>query len=284
MNNSTQQFEQTLKALQYIEDHLTDPICIEDISRHVNYSLFHFSRVFNAVCMISPYAYLMRRRISEAAKQVVETRRRLTDIALDYGFQSSEVFSRSFRRLFSATPSELRKKKYIDSRFLLPAVTEIQLEKWQQYRNIQVQKDEWPFCHACGILDRNDGSSQALTTAWEELSQQVALHQPLSILYFPHQWETLGQYVFTGLCEPIEPASRPHWFVEKQIPAQFAVSTRSEVPIQEIQTYLAYLSAVWFPISSFQSIYPFVICLFQNSLTSATLYIPVIHKENHDVL
>jgi AraC family transcriptional regulator len=283
MNITPQQFEQTLKALQYIEDHLTDPICIEDISRHVNYSLFHFSRVFNAVCMISPYTYLMRRRITEAANQVINSRRRLTDIALDYGFQSSEVFSRSFRRLFNAAPTELRKDQYIDSRLLLPPVTENQLKKWQHFRNIRMQKDEWQPCTASGLLTRSTNPGTTIKQEWQEMNQQYApgQNQPcLSILYFPKQWESKGNYLFSGFHYEQQPEDQPPWFVQRQISAQIAISTKSILTVEDVPAYLAYLSAVWFPISSYQPLFPYAICLFQKGLTSVKLYLAVHNKED----
>jgi AraC family transcriptional regulator len=284
MKFTTQQFEQTLKALQYIEDHLTDPICIEDISTHVNYSLFHFSRVFNAVTMISPYTFLMRRRITEAANQVINTHRRLTDIAMDYGFQSSEVFSRSFRRLFNTSPSDLRKQKYIDSRQLLPAISANQLQNWQRFRSIPLQKDEWQPSHAFGIQTRSTETTAILEKTRSEIEQQVsppANQTLLSVLYFPEQWESQGSYIFSGLQTEQPPQHIPPWFVEKQIPDQFALSTKADLPIADVAGYLAYLSAVWFPISSYHPVYPFVICVHQNKTSTVKLYIPVRSKEDH---
>lgn len=283
MKFTTQQFEQTLKALQYIEDHLTDPICIEDISTHVNYSLYHFSRVFNAVVMISPYTYLMRRRITEAANQVISTKRRLTDIAMDFGFQSSEVFSRSFRRLFNATPSQLRKGKYIDSRMLLPCIREDQLQNWQYYGSIPLQKDKWQSCHAFGIQNRTDDPGSSLEQLQSELQEQYAPSQKqigLSVLYFPDQWENQGNYIFNGFLTSQTPNNLPPWFVEKYIPKQLAISTKSSLPIGDIPAFLAYLSAVWFPISSFLPVYSSVICMHQDSKTSVKLYIPVNNKQD----
>ena len=284
MKFTTQQFEQTLKALQYIEDHLTDPICIEDISTHVGYSLFHFSRVFNAVTMISPYTFLMRRRITEAANQVINTGRRLTDIAMDYGFQSSEVFSRSFRRLFNAAPSELRKQKYIDSRLLLPAITTEQLKLWQHFRRINLQKDKWQSCHAIGIQIRSSEAAASLEQIYLEMQQQAPSTQDqscISVLYYPNQWERKGQYIFSGFQTKQSPPHLPPWFVEKQISTQFALSTKSELPIADIPAYLAYLSAVWFPISSYIPIYSCMIYLHQTNAASGKLYIPVCSKEDN---
>ncbi|MBI9050582.1 MAG: AraC family transcriptional regulator [Anaerolineaceae bacterium] len=284
MKPSPQQFEQIAKSLQYIEDHLTEPICIEDISQHVNYSLYHFSRVFNAVTLISPYTYLIRRRISEAAIQVVHTRRRLTDIAVDYGFQSSEVFARSFRRLFNAPPSELRKKKVLDSRLLLSALPGDQLNDWQDFHNISLKKEQSQTLTAYGLLTHCDGTPQALEDIWREMHQQYqppGNSQKIGIRFFPAQWEKKGIYYFNGYQFNDHLADLPPWFVQKEIPAQDMLMPTASISAQHTTSFLQYLSSVWFPISSYQAKLPFVIETYSNNDSEVQLMIPAQNKAGH---
>jgi AraC-like DNA-binding protein len=101
--------ESVLRAAERVEERLGDPIGVEDLARAACYSPFYFSRLFVQATGHSPYDYLMRRRVAAAAEEVVGGDRSLTGIALDYGFEAPDSFSRAFRRCFGLLPSEARK-------------------------------------------------------------------------------------------------------------------------------------------------------------------------------
>jgi len=101
--------ESVLRAVDYVEDHLGDPVGVEDLARAACYSPFYFSRLFVQATGHSPYDYLMRRRVAAAAEEVVGADRSLTEIALDYGFEAPDSFSRAFRRCFGLLPSDARR-------------------------------------------------------------------------------------------------------------------------------------------------------------------------------
>lgn len=106
-------------ALDFIEQHLREDICVEDMAASCGYSLFHFIRLFNQCVHHTPYDYLIRRRLAGTAGELLHTRRRLIDIALDYRFQNAETFSRVFHRVFGLQPSRVRKQGWLDSRLIL---------------------------------------------------------------------------------------------------------------------------------------------------------------------
>lgn len=99
------------RAIQYIEGHLTAPASIEDVAAVVGYSRAHFSRTFLAVTGITPVAYLRKRRLTEAARELATSPKRILDIALDYQFQSQEAFTRSFKQEFGVSPGFYRMQK-----------------------------------------------------------------------------------------------------------------------------------------------------------------------------
>ena len=110
-------------AIEFIEKHLRDEISVGDIATSAGYSLYHFIRVFNQIVHHSPYDYLMRRRLSEAALELLTSERRIIDISLDYCFQNHETFSRAFKRMFAIQPSQWRLKESAQNRLLLPCLT-----------------------------------------------------------------------------------------------------------------------------------------------------------------
>ena len=123
------------KAIDYIEANLKEEISVFDVSKAVGYSLFHFIRLFESCTGHSPKDYLLRRRITEAVKEIQGTDKKLIDIAYDYQFGTPETLSRSFKRILGINPKEIRKQFQIPSQYFL---TPINLESL--YHTINVQK------------------------------------------------------------------------------------------------------------------------------------------------
>jgi AraC family transcriptional regulator len=103
-----------LEAVDFIEENLQESLSVSDVADAVGYSLYHFSRTFNAVIKHSPYDYIMRRRLSESARELLTTEKKIITIALDYQFNNPETYSRAFRRMFGILPSQARKNKTVN--------------------------------------------------------------------------------------------------------------------------------------------------------------------------
>lgn len=99
------------QAITHLESHLTAPTSIEAAAAQVGYSRYHFSRLFLTVTGITPVAYLRKRRLTEAARELATSSKRILDIALDYQFQSQEAFTRSFKQEFGVSPGLYRVQK-----------------------------------------------------------------------------------------------------------------------------------------------------------------------------
>lgn len=99
------------KSIDYIEDNLKEKITIEDLARISFFSVFHFHRIFHAVVGDPVMEYIRKRRLSNAAQDLLEPSKRITDIAYDYFFNSHDTFTRAFKRLYSISPGEYRKNK-----------------------------------------------------------------------------------------------------------------------------------------------------------------------------
>ncbi len=94
------------KAINYIEDHLLEDISIEDIAKQANSSAFHFQRTFTILTDVTVGEYLRRRRLTLAAKELMNTNDKIIDLALKYGYDTPEAFSKAFRRQHGITPSD----------------------------------------------------------------------------------------------------------------------------------------------------------------------------------
>ena len=95
-------------AAAYIEDNLTLSFTAKDIADHIHYSSFYFQRVFRDTCGMSVGEYVRRRRLSRAAVELVRTDIRILDLAVKYGYDSPDSFTRAFTKFHGSTPSEVR--------------------------------------------------------------------------------------------------------------------------------------------------------------------------------
>ena len=96
-------------ALEYIERNLDTALNIDDISKVACSSRYHFQRIFYALTGFTVTQYIRNRRLSLAAEELVATDKRVIDIALKYGYESPEAFTKAFKRLHGISPSALKK-------------------------------------------------------------------------------------------------------------------------------------------------------------------------------
>jgi len=97
------------RAIDYTEAHLMESIDYEAVAKEACSSAFHFQRVFSILCGFSLGDYIRMRRLSLAASDLIRTGDRVIDIALKYGYETPESFSRAFARFHGVTPTEARR-------------------------------------------------------------------------------------------------------------------------------------------------------------------------------
>lgn len=97
------------RAIDHIEDNITEEIDIEEIASKAYSSTFHFQRVFGILCGMSPGDYIRMRRLSLAGEELSKGNAKIIDIALKYGYDTPESFSRAFTRFHGVSPSEAKK-------------------------------------------------------------------------------------------------------------------------------------------------------------------------------
>jgi AraC family transcriptional regulator len=110
------------KALWYIESHSAAPLTLGDVAEASGLSRFHLSRVFPAATGHSVFAYLRGRRLTEAARTLVDGAPDILAVALDAGYGSHEAFTRAFRDFLGLTPEEVRARRDLDNLPLLEAI------------------------------------------------------------------------------------------------------------------------------------------------------------------
>ena len=84
-------------------------ITIVDLSRYVGTNRTYLSKFINSVYGISFRNWIAELRIEEAKKQLVDTNKPLSEVAIGLGFSSSSTFSRTFAQITGLTPNTYRK-------------------------------------------------------------------------------------------------------------------------------------------------------------------------------
>ncbi|MFB5760443.1 AraC family transcriptional regulator [Paenibacillus medicaginis] len=98
-------------AMSYIEANLAGEIDLKEAARLACCSEYHFRRMFSFLAGLSLSEYIRRRRLTLAALELHNSEHvKIIDLAIKYGYDSPDSFSRAFQSLHSITPTEARKK------------------------------------------------------------------------------------------------------------------------------------------------------------------------------
>jgi AraC family transcriptional regulator len=92
----------------YVESSLADDLDVTMMADVVQLSPAHFARAFAATVGMTPFRYVMTRRLACARELLERTHRPALDIALDVGFKTPSHFTSRFRREFGVTPRAIR--------------------------------------------------------------------------------------------------------------------------------------------------------------------------------
>ena len=109
MKNST--VMSVTKVISYIESHLDRQLNLNTVSKAVHYSKYHLHRMFVQTVGMTLHDYVLRRRLTEAAKLLVFSHKPIIEIALICGYESQQAFSVMFKHMYKTTPAEYRKNR-----------------------------------------------------------------------------------------------------------------------------------------------------------------------------
>lgn len=96
------------EAISHLESNYCDPIQLDELVGISRMSKRSFLRAFEAAVGCTPIAYLIRLRVSRAAKMLSETNDQVTKIAYAVGFNDSNYFTRQFRKHYGVSPRAYR--------------------------------------------------------------------------------------------------------------------------------------------------------------------------------
>lgn len=97
-------------AIEYMEENITDRLEINDIASKAYVSAFHFQRIFSILCGYTVAEYIRNRRLTLAGQKLAVSNERIIDIALEFGYDSPDSFTRAFTRFHGISPSAAKEK------------------------------------------------------------------------------------------------------------------------------------------------------------------------------
>ena len=106
-------------AILYIQQHYTEPVTLDNIADSIHVSKSECCRCFKRAVNITPFEYLMRYRILQAAEKILQNDREMTSIselATSVGFNNTSYFNKLFKKYFDCTPTEYRKMSQTEHR------------------------------------------------------------------------------------------------------------------------------------------------------------------------
>ena len=249
------------KAIDYIEEHITEPTDYARAAKEACSSPFNFQRVFALLCGYTLGDYVRMRRLTLAGEELLSTDAKVIDVALKYG--SPESFSRAFTRFHGVSPSAVRKGAAIRSfsricvKLILTggSIMEYRIEKKQAAKIICRRREftkpgddytnrEIPeFWNECG----RDGSIQKLCGYIKDSAQFKGL---LGVCFSTEMTDSGFPY---GIGAEYDGESDPQDFEIVEIPAYtYAVFTvRGRMPDAFRETYRK-ICTEFFPQSGYE--------------------------------
>ena len=92
----------------FVEHHLADKISVAQLADMNHMSRGHFNELFIKQTGISPYQFILKKRLEVAHELIVTTRKPLSLIAEQVGFSSQSALTHAFAKHFGYAPRQLR--------------------------------------------------------------------------------------------------------------------------------------------------------------------------------
>ncbi|MEE6184349.1 AraC family transcriptional regulator [Bacillus pretiosus] len=281
-------------AMQYIENNLTDEIDFKEVAKIAFCSEYHFKRMFSFLAGIPLSEYIRCRRLTLAAFELKDSNAKVIDVAIKYGYNSPDSFTRAFQNLHGITPSEARStirslKAYSPMTFQLS----IQGGNEMNYRI----KEKEPF-RIIGITKRVpivfNGVNEEIASMWKSLNpESIQTLKSLSNME-PNGIISASTNFSEGRME--EKGELDHYIgvaTTKDCPAQFAqlevtASTwaifEAVGPFPEtLQNVWGRIYSEWFPSSNYElAVGPEILWNEQKDVSSpnfkSEIWIPILKK------
>ncbi len=272
------------QAIDFIESRLHEDITVADIAASVAYSLYHFCRTFSQIARHTPYDYLMRRRLAEAAHDLLKTDQKIIEIAAEYCFNNTETFGRAFKRVFGILPTQWRKNDRLDPHQLMPRLTRAHLAHMVRNASLKPTIEDRAASRLAGMaaLVRDDPDLPDRLREWfvTELELWDANHarDVYSLRLYPNRWADHGYFYFIGIEIGANETIPATWVIKTSPLGTYARFTHQGAD-QELPLAFDYLYHTWLPQSGWALAHPWNLIQHRpgapDSTAQCTIAIPI---------
>lgn len=170
------------KAIDYVEENITDEIDYEEAAKCAYASSFHFQRVFGILCGFSLGDYIRMRRLSLAGEELSKGGAKIIDIALKYGYDTPESFSRAFTRFHGIAPSEAKHGGKV--RIFTPLSVKLTLTGGNKMDYRIEKRDAFQVvCKRKKVgKPQSENATQDITAMWQEFGADGTMEKLISCL------------------------------------------------------------------------------------------------------
>ncbi len=167
-------------ALRYIEENLSGELTVGRIAEKVNISPFYFQKGFSMLCGYSVGEYIRMRRLSVAGSELVTSDNKVIDLALKYGYDSPDSFTKAFTRFHGSTPTDVRRKGALLKSFA-PLHIKIILDGGNTMEYRVEEKPEFRVMGVSKIFSYETANAD-IPQYWDEIHVQAAV-KPVEGMY-----------------------------------------------------------------------------------------------------
>lgn len=246
-------------AVDYVEDNLTSKITIEDVSNIAYFSMYHFHRIFSAMVGSSVKDYIRMRRLTEAAYELINTEKRILDIALEYQFESQESFTRAFKKMYGITPGKYRQNKKHFVLIQKKRLTEIRLNHLKGGITLKpkiINKNEFKIVGMKYYgANKNNEISQLFNKFFSRISEvknRIDIKTSLGVCEYVPDLTSETEFSYIACVEVSSLDEIPVGMVGQVVPGnKYAVFTHKG-SIDKLGDTYEYIHGTWFPKSGYQ--------------------------------
>jgi AraC family transcriptional regulator len=251
-----------LRAVDFMEQNLVSPISVSDVASEAAYSTFHFVRLFRALTGDTPGSYLRRRRLAEAAQELVRSRRRIIEIAMDYQFQSQEAFTRAFKNSFGIAPSAFRKNGALHIQSAAQRIDELFLIHCMEVVTMEPRIVKRDAIKLIGLMYYGDNKNWEIPKVWQkfmpmmgQIPNSLPVQEGYGLCFYTEKFSKDGLFYYLAGRSVSSLEEIPMALVGKTLPAsEYAVFTHRG-PIagksNTIKDTYAYAYGTWLPKSTY---------------------------------
>ena len=233
-------------ALQYIERHLLDETDSVKVAKHVGLSRFYLERTFAALTGMSVSEYIRARRLTLAAQELLTDDQKVIDLALKYGYDTPESFTKAFSRFHGVTPTIARRMSTL-LRCQNPLAISIKMEgvnlmnyKMEQMEAFKVVGAEQSF--------HMDSSQQEIPKFWEDFMKQGMYEKVVPMFGICFDADEKGNFPYM-IGEVLQPGKVvPEGMTVREIPAHLWARFACTGPMPgAIQDVTRQIYSEWLP-------------------------------------